>query len=264
MRKVVSKSCLAKSCLAKSCLAALAVIASAGIAAADEVKLISVGGVKLALDPIIADFTKQTGHKVTYTATSPAMVTQKLAAGEAFDVVVQSAPAMAELAKSSGIKLETRKPVGRGGIGMAVNPNAPAPDISTADAFKKTLIAAKSIGVGDPAVPNGSGVVIQRILAASGIMDTIKPKVKVVGLDPGQELIAKGELELGLMNASEVRTFVKFAGPVPAPLQDYTDYEAAVTAKAAAPEAAQALAQFISSQAAAQHWKSARMEPAAK
>src|ERR1700676_3841115 len=99
-------------------LAALALVASAGIAAADEVKLISVGGVKLGLDPIIAEFAKQTGHKVTFTATSPAMVTQKLAAGEAFDVVVQSAPAMAELAKASGIKADTRKAVVRGGIGL--------------------------------------------------------------------------------------------------------------------------------------------------
>ena len=249
--------------VSNTCLAALALIASVGIAAADEVKLISVGGVKLGLDPIIADFTKQTGHKVTYTAGSPAMVSQKLAAGEAFDVVVQSGAAMAELAKINGLKPETRKPVVRGGIGMAVGPNATAPDISTADAFKKTLLAAKSIGVGDPAVPNGSGIVIQRILAASGIMDTIKPKVKVVGLDPGQEMIAKGELELGLMNASEVRTFVKFAGPVPAPLQDYTNYEVALTAKAANSDAALALAQFIGSQAAAQHWKTARMEPTA-
>ena len=250
--------------VSNTCLAALALVASAGIAAADEVKLISVGGVKLALDPIIADFSKQTGHKVSYVSTSPAMVTQKLAAGEAFDVVVQSAPAMAELAKNNGLKPETRKPAGRGGIGMAVNPTATAPDISNAEAFKKTLMAAKSIGVGDPAVPNGSGVVIQRILAASGIMDTIKPKVKVVGLDPGQELIAKGELELGLMNASEVRTFVKFAGPVPAALQDYTSYEVALTAKAAASDAALALAQFIGSKAAAQHWTTARMESGAK
>jgi molybdate transport system substrate-binding protein len=250
--------------VSKICLATLALVASAGIAAADEVKVISVGGVKLGLDPIIAEFTKQTGHKVTYTATSPAMVTQKLAAGEAFDVVVQSAPAMAELAKTNAIQPATLKPVVRGGIGMAVNPTATAPDISSPDAFKKTLLAAKSIGVGDPAVPNGSGIVIQRILAASGIMDTIKPKVKVVGLDPGQELIAKGELELGLMNASEVRTFVKFAGPVPAPLQDYTSYEVALTSKASASGAALAFAQFIGGPAAAPLWKTARMEPVAK
>src|SRR5580658_3194066 len=144
--RVVSKTFATKTFVTKSCLAALALVASAGIAAADEVKLISVGGVKLGLDPIIAEFSKQTGHKVTYTAGSPAMVSQKLAAGEPFDVVVQSVPAMAELAKINGLKPETRKPVVRGGIGMAVGPNAMAPDISTADAFKKTLLAAKSIG----------------------------------------------------------------------------------------------------------------------
>lgn len=250
--------------VSKICVAALTLAASAGIAAAAEVKLISVGGVKLGIDPIIAEFTKQTGNKVTYTATSPAMVTQKLAAGEAFDVVVQSEPAMAELAKANGIKADTRKAVVRGGIGMAVKADAAAPDISTADAFKKTLIAAKSIGIGDPAVPNGSGIVIQRILTASGIMDMIKPKLKVVGLDPGQEMIRKGELELGLMNAAEVRTFVKFAGPVPAPLQDYTNYEAAVTAKASAGEAALALVQFMASKSAAPLWQTARMDPATK
>jgi ABC-type molybdate transport system substrate-binding protein len=89
--------------VSRTCFAAFAVTVSAGIAAADEVKLISVGGVKLALDPIIADFSKQTGHKVTYTVGSPALVSGKLAAGEAFDVVVQSAPAMDELAKASGL-----------------------------------------------------------------------------------------------------------------------------------------------------------------
>ena len=72
-------------------------------------------------------------------------------------------------------------------------------------------------------------------------MDALKPKLKVVGLDPGQEMIAKGELELGLMNASEVRSFVKFAGPVPAPLQDYTNYEAALTATASPEGPARAL-----------------------
>ena len=61
---------------------------------------------------------------------------------------------MSELAKLNGIKPETRVAVARGGIGMAVAPNAAAPDLSTADAFKKTLLAAKSIGIGDPAVPN--------------------------------------------------------------------------------------------------------------
>jgi molybdate transport system substrate-binding protein len=244
--------------------AALALLASIGIAAADEVRLISVGGVKGALDPIIAEFTKATGHKVNYVVGSPLIVSKRLASGEAFDLVVQSAPAMDDLAKLNGLKPRTRVRVGRGGIGMAVHPNAAAPSLSSAEAFKKVLLAAKSIGIGDPAMPNGSGVVIQRILAASGIGDALKPKIKVVGLDPGQRMIAKGELELGLMNSSEIRPFVKFAGPVPAPLQDYTNYDAAVTTKATATSAAAALAQAIAGAAAAKHWRAARMEPQAK
>jgi len=77
-------------------------------------------------------------------------------------------------------------------------------------------------------------------------------------------MIAKGELELGLMNASGVRSFVKFAGPVPAPLQDYTNYEAAITTKGSASDAATARLQTIVSESAAQHRKAARMEPVAK
>jgi molybdate transport system substrate-binding protein len=241
-------------------LSGLALIASVGIASADEIQLISVGGVKDALDPIIADFTKATGHTVKYTVGSPLIVSQKLAAGEVFDVVVQSVPAMNDYAKLSGIKAETRKPAARGGIGMAVHANAPAPDLSTVDAFKKTLLSAKSIGVGDPAMPNGSGILIQKILANAGIADAIKDKVKVLGLDPGQQMIAKGEIELGLMNSSEVRSYVKFAGPVPVPLQDYTNYDVAITAKASASPAVAAFAQAVASAGAAKHWTAARME----
>jgi ABC-type molybdate transport system substrate-binding protein len=248
----------------KTCFTALALLALAGVVAADEVRLISVGGVKGALDPIIADFTNATGHTVKYTVGSPLVVSQKLAAGEPFDVVVQSAPAMDDFAKLNGIQPETRMPVGRGGIGMAVHPDAAVPDISTPDAFKKTLMEAKSIGVGDPAMPNGSGILIQKILATSGIKDAVQAKVKVVGLDPGQQMIAKGELELGLMMASEVRSFVKFGGQVPAPLQDYTNYEVAITTKVAASAPATELAQIVASAGAAQHWKAARMEPHAK
>jgi molybdate transport system substrate-binding protein len=244
-------------------IAALALAACAGIAAAEEVTLISVGGVKTALDPIIADFQKTTGNTVKFTVGSPLAVSKKLADGEAFDVVVQSVPAMDDLAKLHGLKPETRKAVARGGIGIAVKADAAAPDLSTADAFKKALLSAKSIGVGDTAMPNGSGVVIQRILAKSGVMDSIKSKVKVVGLDPGQQMISKGELELGLMNSSEVRNYVKFAGAVPAPLQDYTDYEVAITTKAKS-GAAGALADMIHSAGAAKHWTAARMEPQAK
>jgi molybdate transport system substrate-binding protein len=155
---------------------------------------------------------------------------------------------MDDYAKLGGVKADTRVKVARGGIGLAMRKEATPPDISTPGAFKKAL--------------NGSGVLTQGIFNNAGVMDAIKPKVKVVGLDPGQEQIAKGEIEMGFFNISEIRPSVKFAGAVPAPLQQYTNYDAVVTAKSTAGEAAAALVKMIASSGSAERWKSVGMEPA--
>ena len=114
----------------------------------------------------------------------------------------------------------------------------------------------------DGAMPNGSGVLTQAIFEKAGVIDAIKPKLKVVGLDPGQQQIAKGEIEIGFFNISEIRPFVKFGGAVPASLQQYTNYEVAVPVKAPTPDAAAGLAKVIGSAAAQAHLQSAGMEPA--
>jgi molybdate transport system substrate-binding protein len=248
--------------ICKSIVGALmAVLVSASMSAAAEVRLISVGGVKGALDKIIADYTKATGDTVNYTVASPLIVSQKLAAGEVYDVVVQSAAAMDDYAKLGGLKAESRIKVARGGIGMAVRQEVLPPDITTPAEFKKALTDANSIAMTDTAMPNGSGVLTRAIFESSGVMDAIKPKIKVVGLDPGQQQIAKGEIEIGFFNISEIRPFVKFGGPVPDPLQQYTNYEAAVTAKAAAADAASALVKTIASASTQTRWKAAGLEP---
>ena len=245
----------------KSVAAVTALLLSAAMTQAAEVRLISVGGVKQALDKIVADYTTESGNHVSYTVGSPLAVAKKLADGEAFDVVVQSAPAMDDYAKAGGVNAQTRVKVARGGIGMAMRKEATPPDIATPEAFKKTLLEAKSIAMTDAAMPNGSGILAQRIFTEAGVMDAIKPKLKVVGLDPGQEQIAKGEIEMGFFNISEIRPFVKFAAAVPAPLQQYTTYDAAVTTKATAGDAAAALVTMIASAKAAERWKAAGMEP---
>lgn len=248
--------------LAKTSLCAFALLLSGSIAGAAEVKLIAVGGVKVALDAIIADYTKATGNEVKLTSGSPPMVAQKVVS-ESYDVVVQSAPAMDDVAKAGALKPDTRVPVARGGIGMAVRQGAAVPDVSTPEAFKKTLMAAKSIVVTDPAMPNASGALTQSILKDAGVADAVKDKVKVIGLDPGQEAISKGEYELGFFNISEVRPYVKYAGPVPAPLQKFTNYQAAVTSKASAAEPAAGFVKYLASAAAAERWKQAGLEPQA-
>ena len=241
--------------------ALVAVLVSVSSAAAVDIKLISVGGVKVALDKIVADYTKSTGNTVSYTVGSPLAVSQKLAAGEVYDAVVQSAPAMDDYAKLGGLSAETRVKVARGGIGMAVAQETLPPDIATPGMFKTALMNAKSIAMTDTAMPNGSGVLTRAIFEASGVMDAIKAKIKIVGLDPGQQQIAKGEIEMGFFNISEIRPFVKYAGPVPGPLQQYTTYDGAVTSKSTEPDAAAAFVKMLSGNRAQEHWKSAGMEP---
>ena len=124
----------------KTFAAISALLLSVGIASAAEVTLISVGGVKGALDKIVADYKKETGNDVKFTVGSPLVVSKKLADGEAFDVVVQSVPAMDDYAKLGGLKADTRVKVARGGIGMAVGKEATPPDISTPDKFKTALM----------------------------------------------------------------------------------------------------------------------------
>src|SRR5262249_57390521 len=164
-----------------------ALLLSAGIAGAAEVAVIGVGGVKVALDKIVAAYTKATSNQVNSTVGSPLMVSKNLADGEAFDVVVQSVPAMDDYAKLGGVKADTRVKVARGGIGMAIRKEATPPDISTPDAFKNALMQATSIAMTDTAMPNGSGILTHSIFTNAGVMDAIQPKIKIVGLAPPQE-----------------------------------------------------------------------------
>jgi molybdate transport system substrate-binding protein len=196
-----------------------------------EIRVVAVGGLQNGLKLIGADFTKQSGSEVNFTFTSPANLKTVLA-GSGFDVIIVAAAFVEELDKAGGLQAGSRVKAARVGIGVGVREGAPKPDLSTPDAFKKAIMAARNIIYTDPATPNGSGVVTMRILAAAGLTDAVKAKGRQEGLGPGRELIAKGEYEMGLFNMSEVTVpGVVLAGPIPAPLQDYTKYEGAVFAK---------------------------------
>jgi molybdate transport system substrate-binding protein len=101
-----------------------------------------------------------------------------------------------------------------------------------------------------------------RILAAAGLVDVVKAKGKQEGLGPGKELIAKGDVEMGLFNISEATIpGVVVAGPVPDPLQQYTVYDAAVMANATNKDGAAAFLKFITGRGAELNWKSALIDP---
>jgi molybdate transport system substrate-binding protein len=232
---------------------------SGSAADAAELRVLSLGSVQIAAKALAADFTKATGEAVLLTIVAPNEISQKLA-GATYDMVICSVPAMEALDKAGALRSGSRSPLSRVGIGVMVRKGAPLPDVATPEAFKQTLLAARSIVHGDPAIPNQSGVVTMRILAKAGVLEAIKGNARSANLADGFAMVAKGEVELGLFNLVELPGGVRLAGPVPAPLQDYTSYETAVLAKGAAPEAAQAFIKLMISAPARKIWEASSLE----
>ena len=260
MRDSFARSRVAGTLVAGTLCAGVALALSTALATAAEIRVVTVGALRNAMTPLGADFTKQSGNQVNYTFTNPANLKKILGEGQ-YDVIIAAAPSIDELDKSGGLQAGSRVKAVRVGIGVAVREGAPKPDLSTPDAFKKAIMAARNIVYTDPATPNGSGVVTMRILAAAGLADAVKAKGKQEGLGPGKALIAKGEYEMGLFNISEATIpGVVVAGPVPAPLQDYTNYDAAVLSGAASKDAAAAFLKYVTGKPAATTWKAAYID----
>jgi molybdate transport system substrate-binding protein len=226
---------------------------------AADIRVLSVGSVQIATKAMAPEFEKATRHKVVFTIVSPDLIAERLAGGT-YDMLIASVPVIAALDKAGGIRAGTRVPLSRAGIGVMVREGTPVPDVSTPDAFKNAVLAARSIAYGDPALPNQSGEVTVRILAKAGILDAVKPKLKAAGLGPGLAMVAKGEVDLALFNQVELPKGVRLAGAVPVPLQDYTFYEAAVLAKSAVPEASAEFIRHLTSPAARKSWEAARLD----
>lgn len=238
----------------------------AGMAAAADIRVLSVGAVQNAVRPLAVDFSKETGHKIVFTVGSPAVVAQKLKDGETFDAVIVSEPAMDALDKEGIVNPESRVRLANTGIAVAVRAGAPVPNLSTPEAFKEALLAAKSLVYGDPTLPNQSGEKAEQILAKAGLLDALKGKLRVIpGQAESQDLIAKGEVEMGLYNLSEIPESkgLKIAGPVPAPLQLTTTYEGALMSDGSVPQAAREFIRFLSDPDARAKWLAAKLEPLA-
>jgi molybdate transport system substrate-binding protein len=245
---------------------AAVLLSLAGMARAAEVRVLSVGAVQNAVRGLAEDFAKESGHQVIFTIGSPVIVMQKIKDGETYDAVIVSEPAMDQLDKEGTVNPESRVRLANTGMGVAVRDGAPLLDLSTPDAFKAALLAAKSIVYGDPTLPNQSGEKAEKILVKAGILDALKPKLQVVpGQGASQEMIAKGEVELGLYNVSEIPEGkgLKLAGPVPAPLQINTTYEGALMSDGSVPEAARAFIRFLAEPDARAKWLAAKLEPLA-
>jgi len=243
-----------------------AVLSLAGLpqASAAEIKILTAGAFKQVVVALAPDFEKQTGHKVTIDNGTAGQLKKRIGDGEAFDVAVITPAVVDELIASGKLSPGSRVMLASVGVGVVVKEGAPKPDISTVEAFKRALLAAKSVAYIDPASGGSSGIYIDKLLEKLGIAGEIRTKAKLKKGGHVADLIVSGEAELGLHQISEIVP-VKGAvlvGPLPKEIQNTTTYAAGLGAAAKDKEAAQALIKALAGPAAAAVLKSKGMEPA--
>jgi molybdate transport system substrate-binding protein len=203
-------------------------------------------------------YERETGDKLLITYGATAQLLTHINKGESVDVIIVVSQALADLVDSS------RADVARSGIGVAIRRGGPRPDITTVDAFKKTLLAAKSIAYTNPADGGTSAVYFAELIKKLGIAEQFRPKTKFVpGGTSSGTLVASGEAELAVQFISELLLSpgVEIAGPLPPEVQSYIVISAGVSKEAADPVTAGRLVRFLSSPAVAPVLPEAGLEP---
>ena len=243
---------------------ALGLLGLASAASAAEVKVLTAGAFKQVVLALVPDFEKQTGTKVLVDNDTAGGQKKRIESGETFVVAVITPAVVEELAGAGKIANGSRVNLATVGVGVVVKEGAPKPDVSTVEAFKRSLLAAKSVAYIDPASGGSSGVYIDKLLERLGIADQVRPKAKLKKGGHVAELIVSGEAELGLHQISEIVPVkgAALVGPLPKEIQNTTTYAAGLSASPQNKDAAQALIKIFAGPAAAAVLKSKGMEPA--
>jgi molybdate transport system substrate-binding protein len=234
----------------------------ASSARADEVSLVAPGGIRAAIEKMIPDFEKKTGHKVKATFGSGGGTKQQVVRGEPFDVPIVQPPYPDVLA-SGHVVVSSETPLATVAVAVAVRKGAPRPDISTPEAVKRMLLAAKSVSYPDPAGGAAAGVSFEKTLEKLGITVQMKPRIKLAQGGAGaMAMVAKGDADIGLTFLSEIDDpGVDAVGPLPREISTPTALVGFVSAHSKAPEAARALLRYLSSSDAAAVYKALGMQP---
>jgi len=231
-----------------------AVIAGLGLwgcacsAHAAEIRVLSAGAVKNIVTELAEAFHQETGLTVALGSGTAGELRQKVARGEPADVVIVTDTVLEQLAAERLVVPDTRADIARTGIGVAVREGAALPDISTTEAFKRTVLAARSLVYLDPARGATSGIHFAGVLQRLGIADAVKDKTVLWPGGFAAEAVATGQAELCVHQISEILPVkgVALVGPLPRDLQKITTYGAVTTTRAAAPEAGRAFVAFLS------------------
>ena len=235
-----------------------------GMAGAADIRVLSVDAVEPAVRSLAADFAKESGHQVIFTIGSPAVVAQKIKDGEVFDAVIVSEPAMDLLDGNGMVNPESRVRLAMPAwawrcarVRQSRTSRRRRPSSRYCWRQSRSSMVMRDC-------PTRAARRRRKSSTLAGLLETLKPKIQVVPRQAAShELIAKGEVEIGLYDVNEIPEGkgLTFAGPVPAPLQIATTYEGALLTDGAVSEAARAFVRFLASADARDTWIAARLEP---
>jgi molybdate transport system substrate-binding protein len=220
--------------------------------AQNEVTLIAPGSSKSAMDKLIPGFESKTGYKVKMINGTGLVIKKLVLQGDGFDVAVVQPPVPDVLA-SGNVVTSSQTPLATVAIAVVVRKDAPRPDISTPEAVRRTLLAAKSITYPDPAMGSASGASFTETLKKLGIFEQVLPKVKLApsGI-AALATVAKGNAEIDISFLSEVSDpGVELVGALPLEISTPTRFVGFVSSHSKSAEAAKALLDYLSSPDAA-------------
>jgi molybdate transport system substrate-binding protein len=243
--------------------AVLGLVSPGDIARAAELKVLASVALTSALDELTPVYEKETGDKLSIGYSLAADLKKRILDGETADVIILTRPMMDDLQKQDKLASNSLVDVAGTPVSVVARAGAPKPDISSVDAFKHTLLTARSIVYADPEKGGASGVYFARVLDRLGIAEQLKDKTILVPGPQAAEVVAKGGAELGVAQASEIVPVagVQLVGPLPGELASTTVFTAGTGAGSKSPEAAKALVKFLTEPEAASRFRTKGFVP---
>jgi molybdate transport system substrate-binding protein len=238
----------------------MAAMLSPGPAPAAELTILTSQGVVSAVRDLAPAFERASGHKVVVSFENAGSLVRKLDGNAPADLITHYPGAIDDLIKRGKAVAGSRVDFARAGIGVAVKAGAKKPDIGSPEAFKRALLDAKSIAYSKT---GASGLYVAKLMDRLGIADAVRAKTTLVEGVPVAELVARGDVELGMQQINVILPVagIDYAGPLPGELQGYVEFAAGLLAVSKEPAAAKALLGFIASPAAEPLIRKSGMEP---
>jgi len=239
-------------------------LVSGNAAESAELKVLSAGGIQAVMEDLGPKFERATGHKLAITFANAGTTVKRIQDGETADVVITTQPGIENFVNDGKAVAGNVTIVARSGIGLAIRNGAPKPDISSPEALKRTLLAAKSIAYSNPAGGSSSGIHFATVLDRLGIANEMKSKTNFPKSGPVGVLVANGEAELGVQQIQELMPVagIQIIGPLPGDLQDIIIFSAAIMASSRDAEASRSLVNFLRTPQATAVINAKGMEPA--